>query len=135
MQSFTDSALVFEGFVQNYSGYAALLHDTTHNSFSWNINTWKVCYVKDLECLKEAIQATMVLHYLDHELEWIIRTNISQVACAVVLFIIVINEDNKKAYKLIGCASKSSLPKKRARTYTKRCICYILSWFTFTYYL
>ena len=65
MQSFTDSTLIFEGFVQNYSGYAALLHDTTHKNFSWDINTWKVYYVKDLECLKEAIQATMVFHFLD----------------------------------------------------------------------
>ena len=48
------------------------------------------------------------------------RTNVSQVACAVVLFIAVLNEDNKnKTYQLIECTFKSSLLEKQAREYTK----------------
>ena len=46
MQSFINLTLIFEDFVQNYSGYAALLHDTTHNNFSWDINTWNLCHVQ-----------------------------------------------------------------------------------------
>jgi hypothetical protein len=48
------------------------------------------------------------------------RSDVSYVECAAVLFIAVVNEDNKnKTYQLIECTFKSSLLEKQARTYTK----------------
>ena len=62
--------------------------------------------MKAFEDFKEAIQAAMSLHFPDYELEWIMRTDASKVACAAVLFMVVVDEENKKTYKLIACASK-----------------------------
>ena len=48
----------------------------------------------------------MTLYFPDYDLEWIMRTDASIIACAAVLFQVVVAEDGTKTYQLIGCASK-----------------------------
>jgi hypothetical protein len=85
MQSFLGSALFFEGFVKTYSEYTAPLTEMVHNDFNWNKSTSKVDYVGAFERLKQAIKESVTLHFPDYDLEWVLRTNASIVACAAVL--------------------------------------------------
>ena len=78
----------------------------------------------------------MALHFPDYELEWIMRTDASQVACAAVLFMVVVDEDNKKTYKLIGCASKKfSAQATSWDIHKKEAYAMFFGFFTFAYYL
>jgi len=86
MQSFLGSALFFKDFVQKYSDLTAPLHDMTQKNFNWNKDTWVIDYHECFNKLKEAIQVSMTLYFPDYDLEWIMRTDASIIACAAVLF-------------------------------------------------
>ena len=77
----------------------------------------------------------MSLHFPDYELEWIMRTDASKVACAAVLFMVVVDEENKKTYKLIACASKKfSAQAASWDIHKKEAFAMSFGFYTFAYY-
>ena len=108
----------------------------TQKNFNWNKDTWVIDYHDCFNKLKEAIQVSMTLYFPDYDLEWIMRTDASIIACAAVLFQVVVAEDGTKTYQLIGCASK----KFSAQAYSwdihkKEAYAMFFGFITYAYYL
>ena len=86
MQCFLGSALFFKSFVPHYSTISAPLNEMTHASFNWKAqSSWNVDYIASYNKLKEAITNAVGLHYPDYNLEWILRTDASEVGIGGVL--------------------------------------------------
>ena len=99
MKSFLGSALVFKDFIPNFADLTAPLHDMTHNNFSWDQGTWKRSYIDEFNKLKEAVQASMALHFPDYDQLWILRSDASSLACAAALFQVVNKENGTPSYQ------------------------------------
>jgi hypothetical protein len=74
--------------MHHYSTLTAKLNDMVHKNFDWtNKDTWQ--HHDDYEDIfnkfKIALQESCALHYPDYELEWILRTDASQLGVAAVL--------------------------------------------------
>lgn len=85
MQSFLGSCVYFAEFVPNYSQLAAGLHDMCKTGFSWDKDTWTYDYVADFERFKSALTDAFSLYYPDYGLDWILRTDASDVGVGAVL--------------------------------------------------
>ena len=73
-------ALFFKDIIPNFADHKAPLHDMTHKNFNWDQGTWKITYIEEFDKLKEAVQASMALHFPDYDLPWILRTDASSIA-------------------------------------------------------
>ena len=83
MQSFLGAALFFQPFVPNYSSLTAPLHDMTKQSFNWSDpSTWTVDYLVIFDKVKDALVNATAIFYPNYDLQWILRTDASQVGYA-----------------------------------------------------
>lgn len=85
MQRILGSGIFFQGLVPDYSNLTALLHDMTTAVFSWDRATWTHDYVAVFEKFKTALVNSVELDYPDYELEWMLTSDASLIACACVL--------------------------------------------------
>lgn len=89
MQSFLGSALFFKSFLPSYSELTAPLTDMTHESFVWDVTAWTPRFEEAFAAVKAAIANSLRLWFPDYSLEWILRTDASDVGCGAVLLQIV----------------------------------------------
>ena len=86
MQSFLGFALFFKPFVPNYSTATAPLNDMTKADFSFKHPAkWKLDYLKVFADFKLLITKACTLFYPDYDLQWILRTDASDVGVGAVL--------------------------------------------------
>lgn len=86
MQSFLGAANFFHTHIPNYASWASDLYECTAVSFDWKSLTWPKDYRNLFETFKTAIQASVILHFPDYNLPWIIRSDSSDNAVGAVLF-------------------------------------------------
>ena len=86
MQSFLGAANFFHTHIPNYASWASDLYECTAASFDWKSLTWPKDYRNLFETFKTAIQASVILHFPDYNLPWIIRSDSSDNAVGAVLF-------------------------------------------------
>ena len=85
MQRFLGSALFFKGFLPHYSDLTAQLNDMTKDKFDWNISTWKIDYTALFTAFKIALANSVAVYFPDYDLQWVLRCDASNAACASVL--------------------------------------------------
>jgi transposase InsO family protein len=88
MQSYLGSANFFNGFVHpSYAERTAPLYNTTAKNFDWDPATWKgVDYRAIFEDHKRLLAENYRVHYPDHSLQWILRTDASRIGAGAVLY-------------------------------------------------
>jgi len=107
MQSFLGMSLFFANFVPNYSQLTARLADTTHRDFNWkDPSSWKHDYLADFNALKEAVSNSLSLFYPDYDLEWVLRTDASELGVGAALFQVYKEDGKEPVYQPISFCSK-----------------------------
>lgn len=106
MQSFLGAALFFKSFIPRFSDWCARLNDMTHTSFNWDKSTWKHDYEAEFEQFKKVLQRSCEIFFPNYELDWIMRTDASDIAAAMVLFQVCVAEDGTVTNQPIMLASK-----------------------------
>ena len=127
MQSFLGAANFFSKFVPRYTDYTAALYEMTCKDFNWNDKTtWKKPYEDNFNEFKEALIQAMPLFYPDYDLEWVLRTDASDVGVGAVLFQVKPQEDKTTQIQPISFSSqKFSDTATRWNTIEKECYgCY-----------
>lgn len=90
MRSALGSFLFTEPFVQDYSTYAASLHDTTRKDFPYNDESkWTKDYRADFEALKKAVVNALTLFFPNFEVPWYLRTDASEHGVGAILYQVV----------------------------------------------
>jgi hypothetical protein len=89
LQSFLGSALFFKSFIPSYSELTAPLTDMTHDSFVWNPTAWTAHYEAAFAAVKDAIANSLRLWFPDYSLQWVLRTDASDLGCGAVLLQVV----------------------------------------------
>ena len=112
MQSFLGAALFFQPFVPNYSSLTAPLHDMTKQSFNWSDpSTWTVDYLVIFDKVKDALVNATAIFYPNYDLQWILRTDASQIGVgAVLLQVYKPDNDSDEVLQPIGFASQKFSP-------------------------
>ena len=81
MQSFLGVTVFCQPFVPNYG-----LHDMTKKDFSFlNRSTWTKDYESLFNDFKRALVQSMVIHFPNYELDFILRTDASLIGCGGLL--------------------------------------------------
>lgn len=133
MQRFLGTAGFFSGFVPSFATLAAPLTDMTAKSFNWDRSKWIRDYDDDFAALKEAMVAACALYYPDYSLNWVLRTDASEVGVGAVLFQVA-TSDGPLVHQPIGFASKKfSDAARRWSTYDQEgyAVFFAVSYFDF----
>ena len=86
MQSFLGVTLCCQPFVPNYGQHAAHLHDMTKKDFSFtDRSTWTKDYESLFNDFKRALAESMVIHFPNYELDFVLRTDASLIGCGGLL--------------------------------------------------
>ena len=94
MQSFLGAANFFSNFLPHYTELTGPLYEMTKKDFNWSDkSTWTKSYLDKFELFKQALVEAMPLFYPDFDLEWILRTDASDVGVGAVLFQVKPRED------------------------------------------
>jgi hypothetical protein len=134
MQSFLGTANVFLDFVANYAKYAAPMYDMAMKDFNWDESTWTRDYRKCFEEFKEAVISATTLYYPDNNLDWIVRSDASEIGVGTVLLQVHVDEKGGETQQPIAFASKKfSEQARRWSTYEQEAfgIYYAVSTFLF----
>ena len=91
MAKFLGIAVFFSKFVPDWARLAAPLYKTTHKDFVWTKDTANDI-ANDFEIMKLACVHSLSLYFPDYNLQWIARTDASQLGVGGVLFQVQINE-------------------------------------------
>ena len=111
MQSFLGAALFFQPFVPNYSSLTAPLHDMTKQSFNWSDpSTWTTDYLVIFNKVKDALVNATAIFYPNYDLQWILRTDASQVGVGAVLLQVFKTNNDSEVLQPIGFASQKFSP-------------------------
>lgn len=87
MQSFLGSALFFKDFLPHYSTLAAPLYEMVSDKFDWiDQTTWTKDYEAHYSSFLQALSNSFTLYYPNYDLDWILRTDASDVGVGSVLF-------------------------------------------------
>ena len=105
MQRFLGSALFFKSFIPDYSDHCALLTEMTKKDFDWNPATWKRDYVAIFEKFKVTLINSTAVFFPDYALEWLLRTDASDLAVGAVLVQLLVMPDSSVVHQPIGFAS------------------------------
>ena len=121
MQSFLGAANFFHSHVPNYAEWASHLYEMTTADFDWkNKATWKRDYNQLFDDFKAALTKSLVLHFPDYSLEWVIRCD----------------ADGNSIPQLIHCAShKLSGPATRWHIFTQEAYALYFGVSQFEFYL
>ena len=107
LQSFLGASLFFRTFIPNYANLTAPLNDMTKNDFDWKSPLcWKDVYKDAFINLKTAINKAQSKYYPDYSLEWVLRTDASDVGVGATLLMIQPHEDSTVTEMPIGHASQ-----------------------------
>ena len=106
MQSFLGAANFFHNHVPNYAQWSSHLYEMTTSTFDWkDKSTWKRDYLQLFNDFKVALTQSLVLHFPDYSLEWVIRCDASSLAVAAILYQVYVDADGNNIPQLIHCAS------------------------------
>ena len=106
MQSFLGAALVFKSHVVNFLDKSANVYKMTQKSFNWDRSTWALYYEEEFKRIKTALSNSVANYFLDYELDWTFRVDVSKVAVGAVLHQNRIGSDGQVTDEAIGFASK-----------------------------
>lgn len=110
----------FSPFVKNYSLHVAHLPDLTKEKSVWNEVEWKHDYRLEFENFKKALTNSCKIYYPDYSLDWIVRTDASDVGCGGMLIQLFIRPDGTVEEQIIALVSwKFSDKAKEWSTYEK----------------
>ena len=116
------SGVFFKPFVRNYSTLSAPLYDMTKKEFSWNKSKWKVDYITLFEEWKSVLANALSVFYPNYELEWVVRSDASDVGVGGAIFQKYINIEGIIELQpiFIWCMKLSELAQRWA-TIEKEC--------------
>jgi hypothetical protein len=84
-RSLLGKGVFFSGFTPNYSTLTGHLTDMTKKTFNWNESTWKHDYRSEYRAFIKGLQNACELFYPDYSLDWILRTDASELGVGAVL--------------------------------------------------
>ena len=102
MQRFLGSALFFKSFIPDYSDHCALLTEMTKKDFDWDPVTWKRDYIALFEKFKVTVINSTAVYFPDYTLDWLLRTDASDLAVGAVLVQLVVEPDGSVVHQPIG---------------------------------
>ena len=121
MQSFLGVALFCRNFIPNYSDLTAPLYAMTHSDYIWTDDAIATA-TATFEKLKDSIAHSFTLYFPDYSLEWILRTDASDVAVGSVLLQVKLLDNGTKEYQpLIFSSAKFSDAAINWDTHKKEC--------------
>lgn len=119
-QRFLGTAIFFSGFVPNFAHLCAPISELTSKNFNWDRASWKRDYEADFALLKEALTKACAVYYPDYNLDWVLRTDASDLAVGAVLIQRAIRDDQSVVEQPLGFASqKFSAVARNWTTYEK----------------
>jgi hypothetical protein len=92
-RSLLGKGVFFSSFTPNYSTLTGHLTDMTKKTFNWKEDTWKHDYRAEYKAFIKGLQDACELFYPDYTLEWILRTDASELGVGAVLLQKFIKED------------------------------------------
>ena len=93
MRSMLGSGVFFAPFVHNYSNHVKHLTDLSKDSFNWDESTWKYDYREEFLEYKAALKNACAVYFPDYTLDWIVRTDASELGIGGVLVQLKNNEE------------------------------------------
>jgi hypothetical protein len=135
MRSFLGTGVFFQKFVPNYAALAAPLFDTTKKDFDWNLID-NQCYHNAFNNLKAAMIDSFTLFFPDYSLDWILRTDASDLAYGAILFQVKLIDDGQKELQPIAVlSSKFTQSALNWETIKKECYAIFYALKKWTFYL
>jgi hypothetical protein len=111
---------IMQKYVPDYNAYSTKLDRMTATTFDWNEATWTDDYHSIFDGFKAKLKCSMALFFPDFTLDWILRTDASNLGYGGVLYQVYI--DGKKFYQPLKFMSrKFSDPATRWDTFTQEC--------------
>ena len=87
MQSYLGAVNFFGGHIPRYSELTAPLSSMLSKDFPWHDRSlWPSDYEENFRKVQAAVQDSVSIHYPDHDLTWVMRTDASTVGVAAALF-------------------------------------------------
>ena len=105
-RSLLGKGVFFSGFTPRYSDLVGHLPDMTKKTFNWDKSTWKHDYEEEYRRFIKGLQDACELFYPDYSLEWILRTDASELGVGAVLLQKKILEDGTVQLQPIAFISK-----------------------------
>jgi len=105
-RSLLGKGVFFSGFTPNYSKSIGHLTDMTKKTFNWNERYWKHDYRGEFKTFIKSLQDACELFYPDYELEWVLRTDASELGVGAVLLQKKILPDGTIQWQPIAFVSK-----------------------------
>lgn len=96
----------FSGFTPKYSDLVAHLPDMTKKTFNWDKKTWKHDYEQEFAHFVQGLQEACDLFYPDYNLDWILRTDASELGVGAVLLQKHISTTGEETLQPIAFVSK-----------------------------
>ena len=84
-RSLLGKGVFFASFTPNYSTLTGHLTDLTKKTFDWKESTWKHDYRKEFKAFILGLQNACELFYPDYNLDWVLRTDASELGVGAVL--------------------------------------------------
>ena len=105
-RSLLGKGVFFSGFTPRYSDLVAHLTDMTKKSFNWDKSTWRHDYEAEFDAFIKGLQDACELYYPDYSLDWILRTDASEIGVGAVLLQLKTLEDDTTQLQPIAFVSK-----------------------------
>ena len=105
-RSLLGKGVFFASFTPNYSTLTGHLTDLTKKTFNWNESTWKHDYRSEYKAFIKGLQDACELFYPDYTLDWILRTDASELGVGAVLLQRLIKEDGTEVLQPIAFVAK-----------------------------
>ena len=122
IRSLLGQTRIMQKHVPDYNSYSTKLDRMTATTFDWNEATWTEDYRFIFDSFKEKLKLAMALFFPDFTLDWILRTDASDLGYGGVLYQVYIDADGKKVYQPLKFMSrKFSDPATRWDTFTQEC--------------
>jgi hypothetical protein len=122
IRSLLGQTRIMQKHVPDYNAYSTKLDRMTATFFDWNEATWTEDYRFIFEGFKAKLKYSMALFFPDFTLDWILRTDASDLGYGGVLYQVYIDSDGKKVYQPLKFMSqKFSDPATRWDTFTQEC--------------
>jgi hypothetical protein len=110
MRSALGSGVFFSPFVPNFSDHVGHLTDMTKDTFNWNNeSTWTHDYRLEFEHFKSSLQKACSIYYPNYELDWIVRTDASDLGVGGALL-----QVNAGTEEIIALASQKFSPQAQS---------------------
>ena len=105
-RSLLGKGVFFASFTPNYSDLIAHLTDMTKSTFNWDTSKWKHDYRAEFDTFIKGLQAACEIFYPDYNLEWVLRTDASELGVGGVLLQMKILESGIKQPQPVAFISK-----------------------------